>query len=724
MLGKFSINFITNKVLFLDVFLLIRYNIKKNNRSTLKFILSLFLLALFLVPIFRVHETNLSYNNFPHLSSSEILIYSPENKTYRGPMHGYYPATFGFENYEDGTTGLDIGFLNEYSGLGSGLNTDIRIKQALLDGHYNYLYIRDSHSVINTSAVHYIDNAQSIGTIEFFNRFNNNITGSATRREYVYFRASNNTIAFRMQINHHNGDLKYYNGTSYELISNVNADTWYNHKIIFNCNDGVNGTFTWIVREEDGTEISRVSNIDFENSFFGNTIDEIYFETEGEDYGLESMWDAFGFSWDSNYTIGTNLKEGLLLSFTNNTNLKWIGYSLDGMTNRTILGNIVIKFPEDGRHSIQIFGTASNGTVYTSEKIYFSINTENLGLNIPYIPIIIILSTVGVSVPVSYIIVNHEKKKKTQKKLLHKKGVGAITSLEKANMKKVGKFAEIPSIQAKIVDKNLRPIPQEIFADKAERELIVDEIDNYNLKMLKELCNEWIGQCAMHKESFEGLGYSCYSCHTNYCVKCAYTLAEKNIGCIVCGKLIPITFQKKMPKTIQKEETTYLHNIQNRLKNIFESEDLLVRINQLDEINLTFFDKDFFNVIEKLDLNENEKQLFIKEMQSLTPKERKEIIKKILIESNNSKINGNINNEFNIPARSEILEGIFKSENVMEKINEFKKTNLTFLEKDFFKKIENLELDLNEKQAFIKEMLSLTPEERNHLIRKLLKKRK
>ncbi|GAG53987.1 unnamed protein product, partial [marine sediment metagenome] len=48
----------------------------------------------------------------PRASAGEIIIVTPENKTYTEPMSGYYPATFGFENEVDGTTGTSIDFVD------------------------------------------------------------------------------------------------------------------------------------------------------------------------------------------------------------------------------------------------------------------------------------------------------------------------------------------------------------------------------------------------------------------------------------------------------------------------------------------------------------------------------------------------------------------------------------------------------------------------------------
>jgi len=34
----------------------------------------------------------------PKTNTNELIINTPENKTYGAPMSGYYPATYGFEN--------------------------------------------------------------------------------------------------------------------------------------------------------------------------------------------------------------------------------------------------------------------------------------------------------------------------------------------------------------------------------------------------------------------------------------------------------------------------------------------------------------------------------------------------------------------------------------------------------------------------------------------------
>ena len=71
-----------------------------------------------------------------------------------------------------------------------------------------------------------------------------------------------------------------------------------------------------------------------------------------------------------------------MLSFDNNTNLDWIGYSLDGQANKTILGNTTIHFPTNGSHTIQVFGNDSIGEVFFSDIRWFEVNTSIIQIDI------------------------------------------------------------------------------------------------------------------------------------------------------------------------------------------------------------------------------------------------------------------------------------------------------------------------------------------------------
>ncbi len=91
---------------------------------------------------------------------------------------------------------------------------------------------------------------------------------------------------------------------------------------------------------------------------------------------MRSWVDAVGFSWDPNYAIGDNLNEGLLLRYNNITNLDWIGYSLDGQSNKTISGNTTIPLLNNGIHSILLTANDTVGTYFRSELRTFTVLTN------------------------------------------------------------------------------------------------------------------------------------------------------------------------------------------------------------------------------------------------------------------------------------------------------------------------------------------------------------
>ena len=72
-------------------------------------------------------------------------------------------------------------------------------------------------------------------------------------------------------------------------------------------------------------------------------------------------------------------------SFNNSTSIElifeldeiasWIGYSLDGDTNVTILGNISITSLTEGLHNLTVYANDSENNMGDSGKIFFTIDT-------------------------------------------------------------------------------------------------------------------------------------------------------------------------------------------------------------------------------------------------------------------------------------------------------------------------------------------------------------
>ncbi|MHA2182260.1 MAG: hypothetical protein ACXAAH_12655, partial [Promethearchaeota archaeon] len=297
-----------------------------------------------------------------HFSIKPISIVTPENKTYTEPLMGYYLSTYGFENEDDGTTGTNIGFVN------ATLNS---IQQVIpsFNGHKKVLEVFDSSgSLYSAARGDFLE--QVNGTVEFWMS-----TDDATKYSgaYIGHKIDGQGIILKIDDNKFS---RYYNGWL-DIGKAATDDTWYHIRIDFECGSGNYSGLSadkwqvWIDGELFGS-------YDFRENFDRDVQDYLYFRTFEFDSGYSFYIDAIGYSWDPNYNIGDNLNEGLLLSFENSSVLDWMAYSLDGLANKTILGNITIQMPQEGSHSIQVFGNNSIGTMYESDIRYFSFKPINI----------------------------------------------------------------------------------------------------------------------------------------------------------------------------------------------------------------------------------------------------------------------------------------------------------------------------------------------------------
>jgi len=301
----------------------------------------------------KVQEKAFEFDNLK-FSGPEINITTPENKTYIAPMSGYYAGTFGFEDEVDGTSRTDIRYVDQTNAIQSNCYVDI---QNNYQGHNKVLRVYDGNTDGNAEAVDHFISTQTSGTIEWWWC---NAMGGSGGMWYHFHEGILGTIA---------GSLKMVNGEFRDMAGNnvqyITTNQWYHHKLIFNT---ASDTYDWyidgVLQVNDGSFPTPVSNI-------GSTDIKGAWASTGSCYV-----DAISYSWDPDYIIGDNLNEGLLLSYDTSFTPDWSGYSLDGQANKTIIGNTTIPMPNDGLHSIQIFGTNLFGATYQSNIRYFSIDTN------------------------------------------------------------------------------------------------------------------------------------------------------------------------------------------------------------------------------------------------------------------------------------------------------------------------------------------------------------
>jgi len=305
--------------------------------------------------MYESDEMYFTVNTTPYLD-----IITPENKTYTEPDSGYYPATYGFEDVKDGA--LSTEWIDS-----SSASCTAKII-GLMGGHRKVYELYDN----NPGGYAWIMQNWSIprekGTIELYVRATDASVGN-----FVQLRNDTspiNPLAINFGI--YQNKFQYTDGVWKDVGYDALPDTWYHIRFDWETtNEGYKGLSQWKWKIEiDGIPFGPFN---FEN----NIIPEIFStNTRAPLTGFYWYIDDVSYSWDPNYNIGDNLNEGLLLSYDVNTDFNWTGYSLDGQTNITILGNTTIPMPADGLHRIQVFGNDSIGTIYESDVRYFTIATS------------------------------------------------------------------------------------------------------------------------------------------------------------------------------------------------------------------------------------------------------------------------------------------------------------------------------------------------------------
>lgn len=286
------------------------------------------------------------------VKSNSINITSPENKTYYGPMGGYYPASHGFENSIVGT------FPDGWVDL-SGSPSWVRVVAARGE-HTNVL--RFTSYFGSVAAADQDFTPQTSGTIELWVLKEPFCDGPIIIVALGNNATNQNAIRLLIDDSNYPGEEFYANGYGEFADGIYHDDQWFHLRLDFDCTTDKYDIYL------DG--IQMITQADF---WFGQDwIDGLRL---GSSTGGISYYyvDALSYSWDPNYNISDNFNTGLLLNFTTGFTPNWTAYSLDGQPNRTIPGNVTLPMPSNGAHSLQVFGNDSIGTPHASDVQYFEI---------------------------------------------------------------------------------------------------------------------------------------------------------------------------------------------------------------------------------------------------------------------------------------------------------------------------------------------------------------
>ncbi|MFX1365920.1 MAG: hypothetical protein ACFFCE_19330 [Promethearchaeota archaeon] len=255
---------------------------------------------------------------------------------------GYYPAKYGFEDENPNNEGYDIRFIEGYS---ASSNCHAKIISSWRS-HKKVLEIKDNNPAYQAcvSMFNYFDGYKANAAVEFWWG-----TSSSSNQDQLRFKLlEGSTTLVELRFWQTAGQIDYCDTTWRKIKSGLTSDTWYHIKIV--CDDTNNQYKVNI----DGIEYGPYNYRNNGESNIGP--DRLYFSSLGNNGYGDSDYihylDAVGYSWDSNYNIGDNRHEGLLLDITPN-NIE-ASYKVDGGNWASIFGDTVIPIPENGQHTITV----------------------------------------------------------------------------------------------------------------------------------------------------------------------------------------------------------------------------------------------------------------------------------------------------------------------------------------------------------------------------------
>lgn len=246
----------------------------------------------------------INFQNFEIIYQNELNIIFEIIGNLDDIHTGIFPATWSFFEEKD-EIGYDIEFINHYNSNGTAsasVKEKIGIHSEVLALNvngindyiivYNYLGWGEFPAYFGYS-----------GTIEFWWQ-----TERTDQRTIFSLIGESNLLITEIEI--YNNTFQYNNGSSWKNIKPALNNTWYHLSLNFEC--GLNN-YTGLALDTFNLFIDNykvINNSKFINSV--NLLEKISISIPNNNFSFYSYFDAFGYSWDTNYEIGNNYYEILL----------------------------------------------------------------------------------------------------------------------------------------------------------------------------------------------------------------------------------------------------------------------------------------------------------------------------------------------------------------------------------------------------------------------------
>jgi hypothetical protein len=179
-------------------------------------------------------------------------------------------------------------------------------------------------------------------------------------------------------------------------------------------------------------------------------------------------------------------------------------------------------------------------------------------------------------------------------------------------------------------------------------------------------------------------------------------------------------FDQSWPETSAKELLNTISN-KNLLLSIFDEDKLIDEKYRLNNIKLTIINNIFLRKIDELGFDEYDKKEFLREMLALSPKDRDEIVVNIISKRpiGSEQFSKELLSTF---INKDLLLQIFDEHIPIKKRALLEIMELTLVSEKFLNKVDAIGLRGDIKIKFLKEMLALSPKEREEILNSILEK--